>query len=240
MLASLNRVYSSALLSILKDFSSPVIALSNSRLVCVLLGGKGGKVLYTLSIAGSVGLGSRSTLFSVCRSISASSSIFPSSSSSSMASSSVLGFCLSRGIPDTIALSSSRLVCVLSGGKGGRVLYTLSIAGSVGVGSLSTLFSECRSILTVAGRSILVLPCRSISASSSISPYSSSSSMASSSVLGFCLSRGIPESVLGSLRSIGRDIFSPVSSTTTCFSVLLISIALGMRRFPLLNNTALT
>ncbi|KAF2572637.1 hypothetical protein F2Q70_00003863 [Brassica cretica] len=163
MFASLNRVYSSALLSILKDFSSPVIALS-----------------------------------------------------------------------------SSRLVCVLSGGKGGRVLYTLSIAGSVGVGSLSTLFSECRSILTVAGRSILVLPCRSISASSSISPYSSSSSMASSSVLGFCLSRGIPESVLGSLRSIGRDIFSPVSSTTTCFSVLLISIALGMRRFPLLNNTALT
>ncbi|KAF3506633.1 hypothetical protein F2Q69_00009421 [Brassica cretica] len=39
-----------------------------------------------------------------------------------------------------IALSSSRLVCVLLGGKGGRVLYTLSTAGSAGVESRSTLF----------------------------------------------------------------------------------------------------
>ncbi|KAF3486100.1 hypothetical protein F2Q69_00054776 [Brassica cretica] len=139
-----------------------------------------------------------------------------------------------------IALSSSHLVCVWLGEKGGRVLYTLPIAGSVGVGSRSTLFSECRSILTVFCRSTFVLPCRSILASSSISPSSSSSSMASSLVLGLCLSRGIHDSVLGSSRSIGHDLLSPVSSTTTCFSVLLISIALGMRRFLLLNNTALT
>ncbi|KAF3487007.1 hypothetical protein F2Q69_00055198 [Brassica cretica] len=64
--------------------------------------------------------------------------------------------------------------------------------------------------------------------------------MASSSVLGFPLPRGISDSVLGSSRPIGRDLLSPGSSTTTCFSVLLISIALGMRRFPLLNSTALT
>ncbi|KAF3529167.1 hypothetical protein DY000_02039638 [Brassica cretica] len=42
------------------------IALSNSRLVCVLLGGKGGKVLYTLSTAGVAGVECRSTLFSFC------------------------------------------------------------------------------------------------------------------------------------------------------------------------------
>ncbi|KAF3602758.1 hypothetical protein F2Q69_00036845 [Brassica cretica] len=36
------------------------IVLSNSRLVCVLLGGKGGRVLYTLSIAGSAGVEHRS------------------------------------------------------------------------------------------------------------------------------------------------------------------------------------
>ncbi|KAF3490293.1 hypothetical protein F2Q69_00054461 [Brassica cretica] len=42
------------------------IALSNSRLVCVLLGGKGGRVLYTHSMAGSAGVGRRSTLFPHC------------------------------------------------------------------------------------------------------------------------------------------------------------------------------
>ncbi|KAF2531052.1 hypothetical protein F2Q70_00030905 [Brassica cretica] len=39
------------------------IAVSNSRLVCVMLGGKGGRVLYTLSMAGSAGVERRSTLF---------------------------------------------------------------------------------------------------------------------------------------------------------------------------------
>ena len=48
-----------------------------------------------------------------------------------------------------IALSSSLLVCVLLGGKGGKVLYTLSTAGVAGVDCRSTLFSLCRSIFTV-------------------------------------------------------------------------------------------
>ncbi|KAF3540801.1 hypothetical protein F2Q69_00022562 [Brassica cretica] len=125
-----------------------------------------------------------------------------------------------------IALSSSRLVYVFFGWKGGRVLYTLSTVGSAGVGSRSTFFPECRSIFTLVCRSAFVISCRSISTSSSISPSFSSRSMASSSVLGLSLPRGISDSVLGSSRIIGRDLLSPVSSTTTCFSVLLISIAL--------------
>ncbi|KAF2615548.1 hypothetical protein F2Q70_00011960 [Brassica cretica] len=48
-----------------------------------------------------------------------------------------------------IALFNSRLVCVLLGGKGGRVLYTLSMAGSAGVKRRLTLFPHCRSIFTV-------------------------------------------------------------------------------------------
>ncbi|KAF2530842.1 hypothetical protein F2Q70_00031842 [Brassica cretica] len=66
-----------------------------------------------------------------------------------------------------IDLSSSRLVCVLLGGKGGRVLYTLSMAGSAGVESRSTLFPGCRSIFSVVCQSTFVLSCRSISTSSS-------------------------------------------------------------------------
>ncbi|KAF3548662.1 hypothetical protein DY000_02007782 [Brassica cretica] len=128
-----------------------------------------------------------------------------------------------------IALSSSCLDCVLLGGKGGRVLDTLSIAGSAGVESQSTLFPECRPIFTVVCRSTFFLSCRSISTSSPNSPSSSSRSMASFSVLGRSLFRGISDSVLGSSRIIGRDLFSPASSTTTCFSPLLISIALEMR-----------
>ncbi|KAF2596959.1 hypothetical protein F2Q68_00009365 [Brassica cretica] len=91
-----------------------------------------------------------------------------------------------------ITLSSSRLVCVLLGGKGGRVLYTLSTAGSARVRSRSTLFPECRSIFTVVSRSAFVLSCRSISVSSSISRSSSLRSMASSSVLGLSLPRVRP------------------------------------------------
>ncbi|KAF2570406.1 hypothetical protein F2Q70_00004113 [Brassica cretica] len=139
-----------------------------------------------------------------------------------------------------IDLSNSRLVCVLFGGKGGKVLYTLSTAGSAGVERQLTLFSHCRSIFTVACRSTLVLSCRSISTSSSNSSSSSSRSMAASSVLGSSFSRGVSDSVLGSSRIIGRDLFSPVSSTTAHFSALLISIVLGIRCFPLLRNTALT
>ena len=61
-----------------------------------------------------------------------------------------------------IALSNSRLVCVLLGGKGGKVLYTISTAGLAGIECRSTLFSFCRSIFTVVGQPTLFPSCRSI------------------------------------------------------------------------------
>ncbi|KAF3594347.1 hypothetical protein DY000_02022055 [Brassica cretica] len=73
-----------------------------------------------------------------------------------------------------IALSNSRLVCDLLGGKGGKVLYTLSTAGLAGVECRLTFFPICRSIFTVVGQSILFLSCRLISTSSSDSSSSSS------------------------------------------------------------------
>ena len=72
-----------------------------------------------------------------------------------------------------IALSNSRLVCVLLGGNGGRGLYTLSMAGPAGVERRSILFPEFRSIFSVLCRSTLVLSCRSISTSPSNSSSSS-------------------------------------------------------------------
>ncbi|KAF2561747.1 hypothetical protein F2Q70_00017415 [Brassica cretica] len=106
-----------------------------------------------------------------------------------------------------IALSNSRLVCVFLGGKGGRVLYTLSTAGSAGVERRSTMFPVCRSIYTVVGRSTLVPSCRYISTSSSNSSSSSLRSMAASSVLDRSFSRGVSDSGLGLSRIIVRDLF---------------------------------
>ncbi|KAF3552176.1 hypothetical protein DY000_02007770 [Brassica cretica] len=139
-----------------------------------------------------------------------------------------------------IPLSNSRLVYVFLGRKGGRVLYTLSTAGSAGVERRSTLFPVCRSIFTVVGRLTLVPSCRSISTSSSNSSSSFSRSMDASAVLHRSFSLGVSDLGLGLSWIIGRDLFSPVFSTTTRFSALLISNLLGMRRFPLLSNTTLT
>ena len=116
-----------------------------------------------------------------------------------------------------IGLSNSHLVCALLGGKGSRVLYTLSTAGSAGAERRSTLFPVCRSIFTVVGRSTLVPSCRSISTSSSNSSSSSSRLMAASSVLDCSFSQGVSDSGLGLSRIIGRDLFSPVFSTSARF-----------------------
>ncbi|WZZ27452.1 hypothetical protein YC2023_010853 [Brassica napus] len=110
-----------------------------------------------------------------------------------------------------IASSNSRLVCVLLGGKGGKVLYTLSTTGSAGVERRSTLFPVCRSIFTIVGRSI--------STSSSNSSSSSSKSTAASSVLDRSFSSGVSDSGMGLSRIIGCDLLSPVFSTSARFSV---------------------
>ncbi|KAF2556742.1 hypothetical protein F2Q68_00015936 [Brassica cretica] len=119
-----------------------------------------------------------------------------------------------------IALSNSRLVCFLLGGKGG-ILYTLSTAGSAGVERRSTLLPFCRSIFTVVGRSTLFPSCRSISRSSSNSSSSSSRSIvafSASSVLDRPFSQEVSDSGLGLSRIIGCDLLSPVFSTSAGFS----------------------
>ncbi|KAF3563932.1 hypothetical protein DY000_02015121 [Brassica cretica] len=64
-------------------------------------------------------------------------------------------------------------------GKGGKVLYTLSTAGSARVKRRSTLFPVCRLIITIVSRSTLFPSCQSISTSSSNSSSSSSRLMVS-------------------------------------------------------------
>ena len=143
-----------------------------------------------------------------------------------------------------IASSNSRLVCVFLGGKGGKVLYTLSTTGSAGVERRSTLFPVCRSIFTVVGRSSLFPSCRSISTSSSSNSSSSSSrsmvSLPDPSVSDHPFSLEISDYGLELSRIIGSDLLSPVFSTSAGFSAWLISIVLRMRHFQLLCNTALT
>ncbi|KAF2573907.1 hypothetical protein F2Q70_00003665 [Brassica cretica] len=91
-----------------------------------------------------------------------------------------------------MALSISRFAIALLGGKGGKVLYTLSIAGSadaVGFGALgvdcrSMPSRVCRSVLSHVSRSTLSLVHQSISLLSSDSrSWSSRSSCGSSSSL---------------------------------------------------------
>ena len=143
-----------------------------------------------------------------------------------------------------IVLSNSRLVYDLLGGKrGGKVLYTLSTAGSAGVECRSTLFPVCRSIFIVVGRYTLFPFCRSISTSSSDSSLSLSRLIVAFPiflVLDCSFSREGFDLGSGSSRSIGRDLLSPVFSASAGFSAEVISTVLGVRRFPLLSKTTLT
>ena len=139
-----------------------------------------------------------------------------------------------------IALSNFHLVFDLLGGK---VLYTLSTAGLVGVECQSTLFPVCRLIFTVVSRLTLFLSCLSISTSSSSSSSSSSRlivAFSASPVLDRSFSREGSDHGSGLLRSIGCDLLSLVFSTSPGFSAKLISMVFRVKRFLLLSNTELT
>ncbi|KAF2556739.1 hypothetical protein F2Q68_00015933 [Brassica cretica] len=113
------------------------IALSNSRLVCISLGGKSGKVLYTLSTVGLAGVERRSTLFPLCRSmftVVGRSTLFPS--------------CRSIPTSSLDSSSSSRLIVAFSASSVSdrpfsRGIYNseLRLSRIIGCDLLSPVFS---------------------------------------------------------------------------------------------------